>query len=311
MSQRPVQRRSTVSVPPYSRFAAAPAAKMHRGALFLAWLALGLALLPGRAWAHAQAPAIEQWGPFLPGTQTCLRRISAGAHACFDTALEVAQHCRDAQARGEVCDEAATEAAIGAAESALRATLVDACDAGQLTELSYIGVFDAGADLSRACVGQSADAIAAIYAPARQGAVPAATASCMAATAAYGRKVMWFALQREAPVMERIATRLFTPEEKLAAILQVGRELSADRARWSAGLLKACPEFEAVYGRTPDGFLRTLKQRVDCVLSLTYVHSAISCLAQVCGNGIPEPGEACDDGNADDSDGCRADCTAP
>ena len=87
------------------------------------------------------------------------------------------------------------------------------------------------------------------------------------------------------------------------------RELSADRARWSKGLLAACPDFAVVYGRSADGFLRTLKQRVDCVLSLTYVHSAATCLAQVCGNGIPEADEACDDGNADDADGCRSDCT--
>lgn len=30
----------------------------------------------------------------------------------------------------------------------------------------------------------------------------------------------------------------------------------------------------------------------------------------VCGNGIKETGEACDDGNTNDSDGCRSDCTS-
>ncbi|MDX2165982.1 MAG: hypothetical protein SF182_02925 [Deltaproteobacteria bacterium] len=283
---------------------------MRKSGRFVALLILAVSLSASRVDAHAQAPAIEQWGFFLPGTQTCLRRISADAHACFDTVLALQQRCRDAEARGEACDTAATEAAISAADGALRATLADACADGQLTELSYIGFFDAGTDLSRACVGQANDAIAAIYAPRRSGVAPPATASCMAAAAAYGRKVMWFALQREVPVMERIATRLFEPDEKQAAILQVERELSADRARWVEGLRAACPQFEAIYGRSADSFLRTLKQRVDCVLSLTYVHSAISCLAQVCGNGIPEAGEACDDGNADDSDGCRADCTA-
>jgi cysteine-rich repeat protein len=32
------------------------------------------------------------------------------------------------------------------------------------------------------------------------------------------------------------------------------------------------------------------------------------CESRVCGNGIPEPGEACDDGNRIDGDGCDADC---
>ncbi len=276
--------------------------------MFVALLIAGLAVRPSRVEAHAQAPPIELWGPFLPGTQTCLRRISAAAHACFDTVLGNLQRCHDAEARGESCDRDATDAASSAANAALRATLTDACEDGQLTELSYIGVFDAGADLSKACLVQSADAIAAIYAPAR-GATPSAeTARCMAATAAYGRKVMWFALQREVPVMERIATRLFSSDEKKAVILQVERELSADRARWTAGLLAACPDFTSIYGRPADGFLRTLKQRVDCVLSLTYVHSAVACLPPTCGNGIPEEGEACDDGNSNDSDGCRNDC---
>ena len=268
-----------------------------------------LCLAPGPAAAHNQPPPIELWGPFLPGTQTCLRLISRGAHACFDRVLSLEQRCRDAQARGELCDTAQVEADVSAADGGLRAALGEACADGQLTELGYIGFFDAGADLTKACVAQARAAVAAIYAPARSAPPSGAAARCMAAAAAYGRKVMWFALQREVPVMERIATRLFTADEKQAAILQVERELSADRARWSQGLLAACPDFAAVYGRSAAGFLRTLKQRADCVLSLTYVHSAATCLAQVCGNGIPEADEACDDGNANDGDGCRSDCT--
>lgn len=34
-----------------------------------------------------------------------------------------------------------------------------------------------------------------------------------------------------------------------------------------------------------------------------------TCRAGVCGNSTTEPGEDCDDGDADDADGCRADCT--
>jgi cysteine-rich repeat protein len=41
-----------------------------------------------------------------------------------------------------------------------------------------------------------------------------------------------------------------------------------------------------------------------------YVHTAISCPSQVCGNGIPEGIEQCDDGNRNNDDTCRTDCTA-
>src|SRR5438093_1461105 len=35
------------------------------------------------------------------------------------------------------------------------------------------------------------------------------------------------------------------------------------------------------------------------------------CAAETCGNGHPDPGEACDDGNNVSGDGCPADCGAP
>jgi cysteine-rich repeat protein len=40
------------------------------------------------------------------------------------------------------------------------------------------------------------------------------------------------------------------------------------------------------------------------------VTDALDCPSQVCGNGIPEPGEECDDGNEDSTDTCRTNCTS-
>lgn len=281
------------------------------GAAAVAGLAALLTAPPPVA-AHGAAAPIEIWGSFLPATQTCLRTISRATHACFDAVLALEQACHDAPLHGAVCDQERLAADVSAADGALRRTLVDACEDGQLTELGYIGLLDAGADLTQGCSGEAQGAVAALYAPRRAGATSVEAARCMAAVAAYARKALWFARQRKVPVMERIATRLFTAAEKQAAIVAVNRELRDARARWAAGLLRACPAFEAVYGRTPDSLLQTLGQRVDCTLSRTYVHSAMSCLAPICGNGIPEDSEACDDGNAvDGADGCRNDCTAP
>ena len=280
----------------------------RRAALLVALLC-GLAA-GAAARAHDQPAPIELWGPFLPGTQTCLRLISRAAHDCFDTVLGIEQRCHDAQGQGAGCDPEQRAAEISEAERVLRATLSDACALGQLPELRYVGFFDAALDLSRACGGEAQAAAAALYAPARAGPLSPAAARCLTASAAYGRKMMRFALQRGAPVSERIATRLLSGEEKKASILQVERELSAARTRWSAGLLAQCPQFESVYGRSADSLLRTLKQRTDCVLAQTYVHTGIACLDQVCGNGIPEGSEACDDGNRDEGDACRNDCTA-
>lgn len=278
-------------------------------------LALALApllwsVLPTAAMAHTQPRPIEQWGPFLPDTVPCLRLMSRATHACFDTVLAAEERCRDAEIRGETCDRTEVDAEVEAATRAMRNTLTSSCLDGQLTELGYFGFFDAEADIFNACLIQARAAVSATYAPALAGVPSAAEAECMVASAAYGRKVMTFILQRETPVMERIATRLFTGDEKRESARQVEIELSATRPRWITGITEVCPDFAAVYGRSADSFLRTLKQRTDCVLSKTYVNTSFNCLGQVCGNGIQEASEQCDDGNRDDTDTCRTNCTA-
>jgi cysteine-rich repeat protein len=256
------------------------------------------------------ATPIERWGPFLPDSVTCLRLMGRATQACFATVVGIEQRCRDALLRGDPCDRGQVDAAVDAAAQAMRVAVTTACAEGQLTEIGYFGFFDANADLTNACVAQATAAVTATYAPAATGAPSATAAACMTASAAYAAKAMTFTLQRETPVMERMATRLFEPAEKTEFVRQLGIELSATRERWIAGLLEACPHFASVYGRSAESFLRTLRQRTDCVLSKNYVNSAVICLTQVCGNGIAEGDEACDDGNADDTDACRSDCTA-
>ena len=266
--------------------------------------------LPVTALAHGTAVPIENYGPFLPGSVTCLRMMSQATHECFDTVLGLQQRCQDTRARGGSCDSDKLDEQIQAASDAMLATVMKACAPGQLTEVGYIGFFDAEADLVNACSRQARDAIAAAYAPLAAGPATEADAACMAASAAYARKAMRFILDRETPVMERFATHVYPPDDKQAGVRAVETELSTTRQRWIAGLLQACPQFETLYGRSADSFMRTVKQRTDCVLSKTYVTSAVICLKQVCGNGIVEEDEQCDDGNSNDTDACRNDCTS-
>jgi cysteine-rich repeat protein len=270
-------------------------------------LVLGGGMAP--ATAHMAPVPIELWGPFVPEVATCLRTMSRATHACFETVLAIEARCQDARIRGDTCDLDRVAGEIDAATAAMRGEATGACAEGRLTEIGYFGFFDANADLFNACVTQARAAVSATYAPARAGTPSPAAAACMTASAAYGRKVMRFILERETPIMERFATREFPEAEKNEIVRQLGLELNATRERWVAGLLEACPQFVTFYGRSAEDYLRTLKQRTDCVLSKNYVNSAVSCLAQVCGNGIPEGDEACDDGNSNDADGCRSDCT--
>jgi cysteine-rich repeat protein len=52
----------------------------------------------------------------------------------------------------------------------------------------------------------------------------------------------------------------------------------------------------------------TITQNGANVFAAKTAPSPAACPAQVCGNGIVETGEACDDGNLDDGDGCTATC---
>jgi hypothetical protein len=164
--------------------------------------------------AHAAPAPIEIWGAFLPDSQVCLRVISRTAHACFDTVLGIEQRCQDRLARGEGCDGGQVEDEIAAALRLTRVQMGEECVLGELTELGYIGFFDAEVDLRNACQLQARAAIAALYAPARVAAPSADAARCMAASTAYARKVTRFILERQTPVMERIATRLVPPPER-------------------------------------------------------------------------------------------------
>jgi cysteine-rich repeat protein len=75
-------------------------------------------------------------------------------------------------------------------------------------------------------------------------------------------------------------------------------------------LLAVCPvsDFSAAYGRTVDTFLGDIVNQAACMQQFVYVQDAVGCPTPLCGNGVEEPGEGCDDGNSFDGDGCRADC---
>lgn len=266
--------------------------------------------LAGTATAHTQPIPIDRWGGFEAGTSNCLRSISRATDTCFDTVLASLQDCNNALIRGEACNMEQVDDVIAEASRQQRLTLNRVCSQSELEDLGYVGLSDSQADLFNACVTQARGAASATYAPALAGLPSESAADCMVAIAAYIRKLIRFALQQETPVMDRIATRSFSTEEKLASIQRIEEELSAARTRWSAGVLEICPDFVTIYGRSVDSFVRTMKQRSDCALSNMYVHTAINCPSQVCGNGIPEGIEQCDDGNRNNDDTCRTDCTA-
>jgi cysteine-rich repeat protein len=267
------------------------------------------------ATAHQRPISIEQWGPFLPGTVTCLRALSRVGRTCFAAVVDIRNECEEAMMRGDACDAEAAEARIATETARIRTAILENCEPGQLTELQYVGgALDAQADHSNACRDQASATMAMTYAPVAgsgaAAALPSQEIECIEATAEYGRKILRYITRRKARVMERIGARLLTGSQKVALMQRIGRSLIASEARWAAGLSRACPSFEEVYGRTTASFVHTLKERADCVLTATHGNNSLICIPQVCPNGIRESGEECDDGNIDDTDACGTDCKA-
>ena len=79
----------------------------------------------------------------------------------------------------------------------------------------------------------------------------------------------------------------------------------------SAVVAQRCPDsdFQAVYHRSTATLLEAIGQRADCLAGALYVQNGVLCPAPVCGNGLKEVGEQCDDGNLVNGDGCSSKCT--
>jgi cysteine-rich repeat protein len=278
-------------------------------------MAAGLCcLLASRAHAHGTAPPdLAFWGPFGARTVACLRVIGRATQRCFRQALALHRDCAERVLAGQPCDESLRAARVMAATAVAAAAVDRACLGGQLTELRFAGFDDARADVARACASE-AEAVASMWydmhAPsAGAGAAQSTERACRMRTADLGRKLLGLGVRLKCRALDRIAVRILEPSGKRALLRAAEtRELRAQH-QLADRLGRECPDFEATYGRSPDDFLGTLARRADCVVHANYFQTAVTCPPAVCGNGIKEAGEACDDGNADDADQCRNDCT--
>ena len=153
-------------------------------------------------------------------------------------------------------------------------------------------------------VGSSADYVVGEASPAR--------AACLDAGAARATELLRFAareaaraLRPQSPV-SRWPRRRSSPSWRAAKSARPG----APRQRRGAhvGDLRRRRVRRTLRPHSIDQFVADVGSRADCLVGGVYVQDALRCPAPVCGNGMEEAGEECDDGNADDTDACRADC---
>jgi len=262
--------------------------------------------------AHLLPPNLSLYGPFTAGSVRCLRIIGTQTQRCFTRVLALQRDCTDHELAGQTCDTAQRDTQIAAAKQTAQDTVAATCLGGQLTELSFSSLEEAQADVARAC-GDQADAVMSMAYPpavaAAPGAVHASTAECMAQTAAASHTLLRVSVRWRSRAFDRLATHFIVPSKKIALMARVDADIGAAVDALAAHVGDMCPLFNTVYGQNPLTFLTKLASRGDCIVSGAYVQSVVICPTPVCGNGIKETGEQCDDGNQVDNDACSNGCS--
>ncbi len=281
--------------------------------LLLRLLAAFVCLIPVAARAHGRPPLpLALWGPFARTTIQCMRPISCAAQRCFRAVVAAERACMDAELTGGTCDVPRRDAEIASARSTAESVVAAACLGGQLTELRFADFNDARADILRACA-HADGTVELLYGPLTAApsvdAIPADERHCIVQTAAMSAKYLEVIMRAKTAVLDHAAS-IIAPSQKLGLLSKANDRIAAARTTLATQLGQACPGFADTYGLAPADFLSALELRADCVLGIMYVQTAISCQLPFCGNGITEPGEQCDDANANDNDTCHTNCTS-
>jgi cysteine-rich repeat protein len=265
-----------------------------------------------RAHAHAlPALPLALWGPFATPTVDCLRQLSQATRRCFSATLAAHRSCMDTALAGNTCDTAERDTVIVAARETASAAVDAACLGGQLVELRFSDANDARTDVLLACA-EAETAMRTVYGPVLNTvtapALSPADRACITHVGMAASKMLSATLREESRVFDAAAVRILPPSQKLALLSGARQRLTTARQHMAGHMSKPCAG-ATVYDRHPEQLLSMLDRRGACVLSAVYFHTSVICPSPICGDGIVDTGEECDDGNGIDVDGCLGDCT--
>ncbi len=280
--------------------------------------ALGAALAAQRADAHGTPLPLSAWGDFGPAAARCQRVLGQAATQCALDVWALRRACIGAQLHGQACDANATTVAVRAARQRALDKVDGACTDDGVIALKFVDRQEALSDVTSICRQLERELITAAYGPGLVGSsadyvvgeASPARAACLDAGAARATELLRFAAREERAPFDLVASQSMAPEEKFAVVARGEERATRARASVAARTSATCDAaaFAALYGHSIDQFVADVGSRADCLVGGVYVQSALRCPAPVCGNGMEEAGEECDDGNADDTDACRADC---
>jgi cysteine-rich repeat protein len=270
--------------------------------------------LPAPASGHGARLPFASWGGFSPGAVLCQRVIARSAAHCASAAWTAQRACEAAKLAGQTCDQNATDTIVEAIRNNDLNAIDIYCSERQLIELQYLGQFDMQADVVKFCRDWQRWATNTVYGPAEAASnVSAAQRACVEATADAVDALTQFAFRNRRQCMDHVASVPLNTPNRTALLNGAANRMTQAQPTLRARLTARCgaAPFAALYGRTPDALITTVAGQADCIGGRFYIQDAVVCPNPVCGNGIVELGEDCDDGNTNDGDTCPSTCTLP
>jgi len=264
--------------------------------------------------AHGLALPFAFWGNFSPAAARCQRVIAFEAQQCGNQMWKVHTDCFTELLDGKGCEE--TSVPLNVQQAHLNAeNVVDLqCTSPEAQALGFLLKFEAQTDLNNFCTVLETELLTAVYGPVLTGDVAsttdATTRACVEATATATTRLLHFAVRSRRRLLDWIAANNVPPASKQALVSRSSAEIKQLKVSLEPLLEAQCAptDFMRVYGRSDDALLQLIAERADCLSAAVYVESGITCPTPICGNGMQEPGEECDDGNTVSGDGCSSTC---
>jgi len=266
--------------------------------------------------AHQRPLELDEWGPFGTTAARCQRALGSAAARCGFEAWAARRACIEPQLAGGRCDVEATEAAVVAARQHALDKVERYCSsAADLVSLRFVGSADALADVTTGCREIETALVSAAYGPALvdTAVVPVdePTRACLRVGAVTLGHIARFVARAHRAALDLIADQPMTGDAKLAHVNRARQRIRRAIDKFIARASAACPsdEFDRVYHRAVDVLVDALAGCGECLTGIVYAQDTLVCGPPTCGNGVMEPREECDDGNANDADWCGNDCT--
>ena len=279
-------------------------------------LALLLTLQVTRVHAHQTSVPLTFWADNFSFRETlCQHKLAAGAAECGFKAWSIRRDCLLSRLDGGSCDEEASDEAIEQVRlSVFQGDISPSCASADLEVLLFADQQDVQLDVVTFCREFEAAALSLVFNPYLQAAttdtLEDGERQCIKAFARAATKDFSFTIRDRQNTLDRIANRRRSARIKNRNVSASDQRVADVSELLRKGLIKDCSEsdFQALYGFGTEQALDLATSRSACFADQVYPVLAYTCPAPLCGNGMREKGERCDDGNSDGGDGCSERC---